>query len=79
MSSNFFLPCPELAPVVRRMDSALHKLSNISVKYCEKKSVFEEVSKIGADRIEIGRLRCGLGFYCYTHALTQKDNLAAYA
>ena len=50
-------------------------LSNISVKYSEEKSVSEEVSKIGECRIEIGRVRCGLGFHCYTHSEGQHSNL----
>ena len=39
--------------------------------------------KIGEYRVKIGRVRCGLGFYCYTHSLThsltQKDSIVAYA
>ena len=44
-------------------------LSNIAVKYSEENSVSGEFSKIGEHRIEIGRVRSGLGFYCYTHSL----------
>ena len=59
--------------------------SNVSVKYSAKNSVSEEVSKIGEYRIEIGKVRCGLGFHCYTHthslshSLTEKDSIVAYA
>ena len=48
------------------------ELSNISVKYSEEIFV-SGVSKIGEYRIEICRVRCGLGFYCYTHSLTYSE------
>ena len=43
-------------------------LRNISVKYSEENSV-SGVSKLAEYQIEIGRVRCGLGFYRYTHSL----------
>jgi len=44
---------------------------NVSVKYSEENSVSGETSKIREYRVEIGKVRCGLGFYCYTHSLTR--------
>ena len=43
---------------------------NVSVKYSEENSVSGETSKIREYRVEIGKVRCGRGFYCYTHSLT---------
>ena len=43
-------------------------LRNISAKYSEENYV-SGVSKLGEYRIEIGRVRCGLGFYRCTHSL----------
>ena len=54
-------------------------LINISVKYSEQNSVSGEVSKIGKHRIKIGRVRWGLGLYCYTHSVTQKESIVPYA
>ena len=45
-------------------------LSNISVKYYEENLDSGEVSEVGEYRIQIGRVHCGLGFYCYIHLLT---------
>ena len=38
-----------------------------------------KVSKIGEYRIEIGKVRCGLGFYCYTQSLNQMNSIVAHA
>ena len=37
-------------------------------------SMFRNKKKIGEYRIEIGRVRCGRGFYCYTHSITHSFN-----
>ena len=42
--------------------------SNIRNRQCS------ETKKIGEYRIEIVRVRCGLGFYCYTHSITHSFN-----
>ena len=44
---------------------------NVSAKYSEENSVSGKISKIRECRIEIGKVPCGLGFYCYTHSITR--------
>ena len=56
--SPLFILIPYLITLVLEM-----QLSNISVK-----TVSGDFSRIGEYRIEIGRVRCGLGFYCYSLA-----------
>ena len=38
-----------------------------------KKIPSKVISKMGEYRIEIGKVRCGLGFYCYTRSLTHSE------
>ena len=53
------------------------KLSSTNV---EQPTMFrnKKRSKIGEYRIEIGRVRCGLGIYCFIHSPTQQDSIVAY-
>ena len=47
--------------------------------YSEENSVSGEVSKIEEYQIKIGRVRCGIGFCCYTYSHTHsEDSIVAY-
>ena len=50
------------------------KLSSTNV---EQPTIFrnKKRAKIGEYRIEIGRVRCGFGIYCFIHSPTQQDSI----
>ena len=52
------------------------KLSSTNV---EQPTMFrnKKRAKIGEYRIEIDRVRCGLGIYCFIHSPTQQDSLGS--
>ena len=57
------------------------QLSNISVKYSKEDSILMllKVTKIGEYQIKIGRVHHGLGLFCHTPSLIQKESIVAYA
>ena len=57
------------------------QLSNISVKYSKEDSIpmLLKVTKIGEYQIKIGRVHHGLGLFCHTPSLIQKESIVAYA